>query len=393
MLTNKAAVMQIGSTTITLVLQDAKHANNFLFKGSKKYAGFQDGEFLDDRSLIKTIQALVEECKEVSSVAIEEILVGIPAEFTAIACKTVEMSYNEPKALTPKELDEIDDKGNTYKNHHIFQALNASPIFYVCDDGQKMPDPIGVQCSRVTANLSYILMERSLGEKLSQIAESLNLKFTYASTTHAVATYVVPQEMRDKGVILLDAGAISSTLAYIKGDGIVHQGAFSVGGENIAADIHIVSEGEIPYDHATELLTKLNLNLAANPNEDYTVTVKGQAFPYPITKINEIAYYRILEIAETVQGIIKASKTPINPYTEILLTGSGLSSIVGAKDIIASVTNRRIKTISAELLQFNKPADAGVAALILMQQQKFPYKKTNEIVNIISKIKGLFKKR
>ena len=43
----KAAVLDIGSDCITLVIQDNKYADNFIFKASAAYDGFMDGEFFD----------------------------------------------------------------------------------------------------------------------------------------------------------------------------------------------------------------------------------------------------------------------------------------------------------------------------------------------------------
>jgi cell division protein FtsA len=393
MLVNKTAVMQIGSLSISIALQDGKNPNNSIFKKTQKYAGFQDGEFLDEnsndeKSLVSAIKSVVEDCRRKTQIAIDEILVGIPAEFTAIALKDVEVDFDAQKVVTGEDVDNLIIGGNTYENHPLYEALNGSIISYMCDN-KKVPCPIGMQASKISATVSYVLMEKKLGDRLNQIADGLNVKFTFVSVAHAIASYIITQEQRDRGVILLDSGAISTTVAYIKGDGIVHQRAFSTGGENIAADIHIVSDGETPYEHAVELLAKLNLNLVPNVDEEYTISYKGQSFSYLMENINEIAACRVFDIAETAQRAIDTSQTPINPYTEILLTGSGLSTIGGARDIISKVTNRRAKTISSDILQFNKPSQTGIAALILMQQQKFLYKKPSLLAMLIGK---LFKK-
>ena len=86
----KVAVLDIGSDAVTLVMQDRKYANNFAFKASADYDGFQDGEFLDMEGLFRVVDSLVRECEASAFCELDEIMVGVPGEFTSIVCKTVE---------------------------------------------------------------------------------------------------------------------------------------------------------------------------------------------------------------------------------------------------------------------------------------------------------------
>lgn len=377
----RQAVLDIGSDVITLILLDNRYANNFLYKGAAEYAGFQDGEFLDMEGLFKAIDGLIKECKDTAFCTPSEILVGVPGEFTTVVCKNVESSFASAKKITAKDVENLFEQGNTYDNHPNFKTINASPVYFINDKGQKSINPLELSGKSFTAFISYVLCERSFIDLFDRIAESLGVRFNYTSSILAELMFVVPPEIRDKGVILADIGYITSTVAYGKGDGILHSVSFSVGGGNIAGDL--VTCLNIPFEHAMELVPKINLNLQPQPADLYTVSVRGEAFTYNIKDVNEVAYCRVQDIAETVKRCIDSSNTEIPLNIPLMLTGSGISSVVGAKDILCSATGRQVKIISADLLQFNKPSQSPAAGLIMVLQRQFSGG------GLISKVKAL----
>ncbi|MFA5450072.1 MAG: hypothetical protein WC292_06530 [Clostridia bacterium] len=365
----KLAILNIGSDEITLVLQDGKYTGSLLFMSTAAYAGFQDGEFLEIEGLFSAIDGLVKECAEAAFFKPTHILVGVPGEFTAVVCKNVVSSFPARRKVVTKDVELLFEEGNTYDDHPNFKTINASPIYFLNEKGEKSINPTSMQAKTFTAYMSYILCERSFISLFDRIADSLNLKFDYTSSMLAEFMFVVPPEVRDKGVVLADIGYISSTVAYGKGDGLLLSAAFSAGGGHIAGDLTTCLS--IPFDHAMELTPKINLNLQPGESDLYMVSVKGEAFSYNIKEVNEVAYYRVKDIAEIIDRALKSGAIEVPPQTGILLTGGGISTIVGAKEIISEATGRTVKLISADLLQFNKPAQSSLAGLILLQQQKY----------------------
>lgn len=371
MVAKRLAVLDIGSDAVTLVMQDNKYRNNFIFKGTAEYAGFQDGEFLDITGLFKAVGGLIKECADTTFSEIKEVLVGVPGEFTTVVTKTVQTKFAAQRRVTDRDVEKLFDDGNVYDNHPSYKAINASPIYFCGADGVKTINPKALTTDALSAAISYVLCERSFISLFDKLAGSLDIIFEYTSTALAELMFVVPPENRDNGVIIADVGYITTTVSYGKGDGLLASLSFSLGGGNIAGDL--TTYLDIPFSHARELVPKINLNLNPMPAETYYLSVRGEAFEYNISDVNAVARYRVEDIAEKIALAISTFKTDIPPGTTLLLTGSGISTTVGAREIIAEASARRVKVVSPSLLQFNKPKDSGIAGLISVQQQRLTY--------------------
>lgn len=383
----KAAVLDIGSDCITLVIQDNKYADNFIFKASAAYDGFMDGEFFDVSALFRTVDGLFRECATVTNAEVAEVLVGVPGEFTTVVCKNVEMTFTPQHKVTPRDLEALFQKGNTYGESTGYISINASPVHYILDTGEKTIDPVNKTTSSLVANISYVLCEIGFVNLFNRIASQVGANFTYTSQILAEAMYVVPPAERDKGVVLFDAGFISSTVAFVRGDGIKYAVSFSIGGGNVAGDLTAVEQ--IPFDQAKDLTAKLNLNLRPKEGDVYNVTYEGEVCTYPVSVINEIAVARVQDIAEIVQKIIERAPCDIPPSAKILLTGCGLSTLAGAKEILSDTTRRVVEVIAPDLQQFNKPRYSSLAGLLKVQQQHLAYNK----MSLLEIIKSFFNNR
>src|SRR5699024_1668155 len=91
------------------------------------------------------------------------------------------------------------------------------------------------------------------------ISEYAGVRFEYMSDMLSEVMYVVPEHMRDAGALVVDAGYISTGIAYAYGDGILGLKSFSMGKGHIAAELTM--QAGIPYDIALKLVDKLNFNL------------------------------------------------------------------------------------------------------------------------------------
>lgn len=375
----KMAVMDISGDVITLVVQDNKYVDNFLFKRSVGYDGYMDGEFLDVSALFKTVDGLIKDCQNDIFSTLTDVWVGVPGEFTTVVVKNVQKSLGGMRKVTQRDADLLLEENDAFKDNPNFVAINASPIYYAGDDGKRTIGPVGITTTTLTACVSYILCERSFYDLFNKMAEKIGVTFEYSSSVLAEVMFVVPDSDRDNGIILADIGYITSTVAYAKGDGILHSVAFSAGSGHIAGDLITCME-DMPYSHAKEIVKKLNLNINPSDDDEYSVSVDGETFNYPIKEVNEISICRVQDIATRVTEAIARSRVPVRPDAPILLTGSGLATVTGAKEILENTTGRAVRIIASDIPEFNKPKYSSIAGLIRVQQKKMTYSR-NKLAN------------
>ena len=375
----KIAVLDIASDVITLVMQDSKFVDNYTFRASREYDGFYDGDFLDKEELFKVISSLVNECEKATFTKVQNLLVGVPGEFTAVTCKDISIDLGSRRKITVKDeenfLNKGEPKGATYT------CITASPAYFELDDGSMEFALNGQETQVLKGLVSYITCENSFINLFDSIADQLGLVFEYTSSVNAELLYVCPDNLRDEGVLLADVGYTTTSLAYACGDGILHSLSFSLGSGHIAADL--LEYLGLPYDHAYALIDKINLNIMPKEEDRYCVSVGSEIAYYSVKEVNEVASYRITNIAEMIQKAIKLSAYPIADETILLLTGSGIAHVPGAKEKLASITGRKVEILAPAMMQLNKPKYSQVAGLLAVQQRQLKQKNNFNFINFI----------
>ncbi|MBR2479691.1 MAG: hypothetical protein IKB56_00095 [Clostridia bacterium] len=375
----KVAVLDIASDLITLVVQDSKFVDSYTFRASREYDGFYDGEFLDKEGFFKVIASLVNECEKATFTKIQDVLVGVPGEFTAVTCRDVAIDLGSKRKVTEKDeeriLKEGEPKGSAYT------CITASAVYFELDDGSMEISPSGRETQILKSLVSYITCDNSFINLLNGVAEQLGLRFNYTSSVNAELLYVCPDSLRDEGVILADVGYTTTSVAYGCGDGILHALSFSLGSGHIAADL-LECLG-LPYEHAYALVDKINLNIAPGEDDTYCVSAGSGMAYYKVKEVNEVASYRISNIAEMILKAINLSPYPVADDTILLLTGSGIAHIPGAKEIVAKMTGKQVEILTPDIMQLNKPKYSQVAGLLVVQQMQLKQKKNFNLMNFI----------
>ena len=375
----KVAVLDIASDVITLVMQDSKFVDNYTFRASREYDGFYDGEFLDKEGIFKVISSLVSECEKATFTKVQEVLVGVPGEFTAVTCKEVALDFGTRRKVTEKDeeliLSKGEPKGSTYT------CITASAVYFELDDGSMVVSPSGQETQVLKALVSYITCENSFINLLDSVAEHFGLRFNYTSSVHAELLCVCPDNLRDEGVILADVGYTTTSVAYGCGDGILHSLSFSLGSGHVAADLLEILG--VPYEHAYALIDRINLNIAPREEDVYCVSVGSEIAYYSVKEVNEIASYRITNIAEMILKAIKQSRYPVADDNMLLLTGSGIAHIPGAKEIVAKIVGRKVEILTPDIMQLSKPKYSQMVGLLVVQQKQLKQKNNFNLVSFI----------
>ncbi|MFI3229226.1 MAG: hypothetical protein R3Y23_03595 [Bacillota bacterium] len=383
MASKKIATLCVNSESVTLIVQDNKYDNSFVYKSSVAYEGFVDGVFVSKESLFSAVRSLVEECRALAFCDPKSILVGVPGAFTTAVTKFVSTDLDTVRKVTDTDIDALYDIGNTYADSAEYITITAAPIYFTADKHNNTINPYIITSDKLTCLMSYVLCERKFIEIFKELSPIIDVEFEFHSTTMAQANYIVKPDLRDEGVILVDVGYTSSTVSYVKGDGIVHQMSFDLGGGTIAADLYL--KQNIYFPHARALVNKVNLNLSPTEADEYFVDAGGKVINYKISEINEFVGNRVQNIADNIKRAIELSGDKVDKNSMILLTGSGISNMAGAKDIIEKTCQRYVDVIGADLAILNKPKDSGIAGLVLFQQKNTT---SSIFATYLSKIKG-----
>lgn len=375
---NKVTVIDIGSKSIS-VLIGSRGANDLFAVsgyGEQEYAGYYEGEFLEEDKLFETFQKAINDAQSSANLIIDKVYVGVPAGFCQCKTKTIVQSFGQRIKLREEDLQTIYQGADDNSNENLV-LLSCSPIMFVLDDGRKVFDACGQRTSRISATLSFVYAEKQFIEKINSLIKQLGISSVeYLSSTLCESLYLLPKERREEKAILIDCGYIETSVAVIKGDGLLDLKSFAIGGGHISADLSQCLG--ITFNEAEQLRKQLILSVVPSDSDDYELARNGTNYPISMRKANEITSARL----EMMAGLIKkcvcydGQELPAIPY---YITGGGISYTKGAKDILSGYLGVNLTLIYPRDMQLSKPHYSSLLGLM------------DKALNLENKNNGFFK--
>ncbi len=359
-------VVEIGSSKLSCIV--AQRGVNGIFnikaKAQVEYAGFLEGEFVEKSLLEDAVASLFAQVKSVYHRNMEKIFVGVPAEFSKVYSAQEQVSFMFRRAVRQGDIDELSRKASNHIQVDGMEILAVTPIGFELDESRKTNSPKGVKANKISAELSVVLAQSSFIQTFNNIFERLGIEqVEYLSEPLCEAMFILEKEERERTCIVIDVGARSTSMAFVKGDGLTNLTSFSMGGSYITSDLS--SACGISYEDARQLKRQIVLSLKGSDSDFYDlITLGGRVTKIPLAFANEVVCYRLDIIAKTVNECIRLFAKEYVPYYPIYLCGAGISKIKGGKDYFAKCIGRNISYGSPPIPAFDKPENASLLGLL-----------------------------
>ena len=359
-------VVEIGSSKLSCIV--AQRGVNGIFnikaKATVEYAGFFEGEFVEKSLLEDAIRALFEQIKSVYKKKIEKIYVGVPAEFSKVTSAKEQLIFKFKRAVRKSDIELLSANASEKIDVEGMEILSVNPIFFTLDDNRKTNEPLKLKATKISADLSIILAQTSFIQTFNKIWTRIGIEqVEYLSEPLCEAMLILEKEERERTCIVIDVGARSTSVAFVKGDGLTNLTSFSIGGSHITSDL---SEAcRISYKDASNLKKQIVLSLKGNDEDFYElVTLGGRVTKIPLNFANDAVCYRLELIAKTVNECIRLFAKEYVPYYPIYLCGAGVSKIKGGKDFFAKCIGRNISYGVPPIPALDKPENASMLGLL-----------------------------
>ena len=360
---NEVAILDIGSKSITVLVgsQDVNKTINVHGSYSEDYEGFADGELLEPAKFERAIVEAVVGAERSSGRKIKKLLVGVPTEFCFCVCKNVCQNYARPKRITKQDIDNLYLGANMeYKTHTV---ISKDCVYFVLGKNNRVSDPVGMTDSKIAACLSFVLASNKfLGQVSKALIKTDVEKFGFVSSAYAQALYLFDEAERDKYVLFVDCGYITTTVALVRGRGILNLSSFSMGGGYVSADLARCLR--IPFSCAENLNKKIVLCIEPEENDNYDIVIDGTITPVSMKVANAIAQSRIEVIAKGILKCFEGWQFNFPDFIPVYLTGGGLSFMKGAKDEIAKVIGKNVLIAQMPYSSLNKPNNSSSMAVL-----------------------------
>ena len=358
-------IIDIGSSQlVTLVGERGVNSTiNIIGRGDFSYAGFQNGEFLEPESLKFAIANSISNAEMTSDTKISEIIIGVPGEFCRVVTKPVTLNFPKAKKITSIDVENIFRTGNDFDNDPYYELINHSVVYYDLDNTSRVIDPVSMKAQKITGQISYTLASRYFVSIMRSIFSELKIRINgFVCNMLAESLHLFEPSVRDKYVILVDCGYISTSVALSRGNGLLALNSFSLGGGFITSDLSQCLK--IGFSEAERLKHKVVLGWNAGANDTYEIGTEEHLQTYSAKSTNEIVSARIEMICDYIQKCIDNFIYDLPDFLPVYVTGGGFNFIRGVKNVIANKLNRKVQLISAKGLYVQRPNDTSEESLL-----------------------------
>lgn len=378
----QVAIIDVGSSAIiTLVgVRGVNDTLNIIGKGEISYAGFQNAEFIEPENLKFAVASSISNAEISMNDKIDEIYVGVPGEFSAVVTKNITLRFPKTKRISEFDVQNVLKTGNDFEKEKNYVPINQSTIYFSLDDHAKYIDPVGQRAQKLDGFISFVLAMKSYISLMKSIFAELGIKVVgFISSVFAEGLYLFDPELRDRYVLYADVGYITTSVALLRGNGLLFMSSFSMGGAYISSDLSQCLR--ISFSEAQRLKNKIVLAWQPEKNDTYVVEGGETMATYAAKATNEIATDRVELICEYISKCLDMCPFDIPDFLPLHLTGGGFSTMRGIRNVMSKKLKRQVLRAVPRSLQSARPyntSEEGLLYLVLNSE--------NSLENIILKV-------
>lgn len=366
------AVMDIGSRQITVLIGERGVNNTICIHGmgSSTYSGFDDHNFVREQELEGVIGKAIMQAEAKAGRQIDKLYVGVPVIFTKLNCGEVNCSFDKPHKITEFDVENLYDNDSMEDSEDGYKLINSQPIFYMLDDKHKTMIPVGKRTRKFSGFMSYIFAENNFVKTIDKILEKLKInQYDYLSSLLAESLFLFDDEQRDNGAVLIDVGYAVTSIALVKGDGLIKQFSIPFGGGNITTALQ--NYLQISFKVAEKLKRMVNIALDVDENETYNVAIGEKMEAFGANQVNEVVCAKLSTLSKVIARCLALCEFP--DETPYYFTGGGISYIGGARIYVGKKLKREARQIAPNLPQYKHPhlsALFGLMDMVLDQEDE-----------------------
>ena len=337
--------------------------------GLSNNSGIKRGQILDYERVGQSIKDAVNSAEQISELSVNSSYVNIKGMNVRI-----EKVVMESEVERPNDGMTVNDIYNLYTKIQIStrlerdeQIIDILPLAYIVNGRVYKDEPIGAFCKTFQMEVEVVIARGDYIDGIQKALKYADLKIDgLILETLATSNIILMPEEKQAGVLMLDIGGGHTDISVYKNDRLEFYTTLPVGGDHITNDISMTFN--ISTDEAEKLKRQYNLALVSmiTNNHEIKLTSKADA-SNDIIKCSEIVQVieaRIKEVYQLVRRMLQ-EKGMITGIGSVVLTGQGISNIVGAEELAKRVLKiNNVRICSPKLINDIKPQHTTVYGMV-----------------------------
>ena len=337
--------------------------------GLSNNSGIKRGQILDYERVGQSIKDAVNSAEQISELSVNSSYVNIKGMNVRI-----EKVVMESEVERPNDGMTVNDIYNLYTKIQIStrlerdeQIIDILPLAYIVNGRVYKDEPIGAFCKTFQMEVEVVIARGDYIDGIQKALKYADLKIDgLILETLATSNIILMPEEKQAGVLMMDIGGGHTDISVYKNDRLEFYTTLPVGGDHITNDISMTFN--ISTDEAEKLKRQYNLALVSmiTNNHEIKLTSKADA-SNDIIKCSEIVQVieaRIKEVYQLVRRMLQ-EKGMITGIGSVVLTGQGISNIVGAEELAKRVLKiNNVRICSPKLINVIKPQHTTVYGMV-----------------------------
>ena len=337
--------------------------------GLSNNSGIKRGQILDYERVGQSIRDAVNSAEQISELSVNSAYVNIKGMNVRI-----EKVVMESEVERPNDGMTVNDIYNLYTKIQIStrlerdeQIIDILPSAYVVNGRIYKEEPIGAFCKTFQMEVEVVIARGDYIEGVQKSLKYAGLKIDgLILETLATSNIILMPEEKQNGVLMLDVGGGHTDISVYKKDKLEFYTTLPVGGDHITNDISLTFD--ISTDEAEKLKRQYNLALVSMITNNHEVKLTSKAVASnDIVKCSEIVQVieaRIKEVYQIIRRMLQ-EKGMITGISTVVLTGQGISNIVGAEELAKRTLKiNNVRVCSPKLINVIKPQHTTVYGMV-----------------------------
>ncbi|TXH07348.1 MAG: cell division protein FtsA [Candidatus Moraniibacteriota bacterium] len=410
--------LDIGSATIRAVVAELPYDDGplkVIGVGTAPSVGIRRGIVVQPEEVAKSINAALEAAERMAGTAVDAVACSVSGAdlFASSAIGVIAVGKADGE-VTEDDLSRIieETQARTVLGPNK-EILHVVPQHYRLDDQGGIKDPVGLRGVRL--ELSSLVIGTG-SNHLKNLIRSLELSGISArhfiAEPLASAEAILSAKQKELGVVIVNIGANTTSLAIFEDGDLLHLAVLPVGGSHITSDIAIglrtsidVAEAvKLQYGHAipSEISKKESIPLSEFDSQENDEISRHHVSEIIEARLEEIFHYVNLEL----KSINREALLPAG----VVLTGGGVL-VPGAVELAKRTLRLPAqigypKPLGGILDHVDGPASATVVGLLLLSAEendmndRFSFGAASQLLNKLpgdwsstfSRAKGVFRR-
>ncbi len=289
--------------------------------------GVHRGVISSIEDVVSSVSACIEEVERMVGEPLDRVWLGIAGgAITSQLSKGVVAVSKGDNEISDEDVERAIEASRAIATPLNYEILHALPRSFTIDGQAGIKDPVGMTGVRLEVDTHIILAPSAHVKNITKAVYRTGLEIEdIVLSILATAEVVVTQRQKELGVVVVNIGATTTSIAIFEEGDLVHTAVLPIGSGHITNDIAIGLRTSIDVAEAVKL-TYADCSLASITKDDQFDLAELGAADHELIKkayLLEIVQARVEELLTKIyQEIQRAKKTSLLP-AGVVFTGGG----------------------------------------------------------------------